>query len=165
MSRGAIQQAMPATFPSPDSRPSHICSVVAVEVTGSKRTVVVLTLVAGGEHAFIGGMQASPDFTIPDSWRERIAQSRALFVEGYAFAELSPGMVLDAIATAQAAGTPIFFDPGPEVHNLSQEWLELALSASRVVLLTAEEAALATGIEDPVLAAQRLLCFGPEWVW
>lgn len=138
--------------------------VSAVEVTASKRTVVVLTLVAGGEHTFIGGMQASPDLTIPDLWVQRIAQSRALFVEGYAFAELSPGMVIDALATAQAAGTPIFFDPGPEVHNLGRAWLELALAASRVVLLTAEEAALATGIDDPVLAAQRLLDFGPAWV-
>ena len=138
--------------------------VSAVEVTASKRTVVVLTLVAGGQHTFIGGMQASPDLTIPDLWKQRIADSRALFVEGYAFAELSPGMVLDAIATAQAAGTPIFFDPGPEVHNLGKERLELILAASRVVLLTAEEAALATGIDDPVQAAQRLLGFGPEWV-
>ncbi|MCL4832742.1 MAG: hypothetical protein KJZ86_09885 [Caldilineaceae bacterium] len=138
--------------------------VSAVEISTQKRTVVVLTLVAGGEHTFIGGMQASPDAAIPDDWRERIRHSRALFVEGYAFAELSPGMVIDAIATAQAAGTPIFFDPGPEVHNLGKERLELALSASRVVLLTAEEAALTTGIDDPVQAAQRLLGFGPEWV-
>ena len=138
--------------------------VSAVEVSAQKRTVVVLTLVAGGEHTFIGGMSASPDLTIPDDWRERIRRSRALFVEGYAFAELSPGMVLDAIATAQAADTPIFFDPGPEVHNLGEERLGLVLSASRVVLLTAEEAALATGIDDPVPAAQRLLAFGPEWV-
>ncbi len=138
--------------------------VSAVEISPQKRTVVVLTLVAGGEHTFIGGMQASPDLTIPDNWRERIRHSQALFVEGYAFAELSPGMVLDAIATAQAAGTPIFFDPGPEVHNLGQERLELALSASRVVVLTAEEAALATGSDDPLEAARRLLSFGPEWV-
>ena len=109
-------------------------------------------------------MSASPDLAIPDGWRERIGRSRALFVEGYAFAELSPGMVLDAIATAQAAGTPIFFDPGPEIHNLGQARLESALSASRVVLLTAEEATLATGINDPVQAAQQLLDFGPEWV-
>jgi sugar/nucleoside kinase (ribokinase family) len=138
--------------------------VSAVEVTPQKRTVVVLTLVAGGQHTFIGGMQASPDLTIPDGWRERIGRSRALFVEGYAFAELSPGMVLDAIATAQAAGTSIFFDPGPEIHNLGQERLERALSASRVVLLTAEEMALATGSDDLVQAARQLLGFGPEWV-
>lgn len=138
--------------------------VSAVEVSGEKRTVVVLTLVAGGEHTFIGGMQASPDLTISDEWRRRISESRALFVEGYAFAELSPGMVIDAIATAQAAGTPIFFDPGPEIHNLGQERLELALSASRVVLLTGEEARLATGSDNLVQAAQRLLEFGPEWV-
>ncbi|MBX3052127.1 MAG: hypothetical protein KF753_11665 [Caldilineaceae bacterium] len=138
--------------------------VSAVDVSDQKRTVVVLTLVAGGEHTFIGGMQASLDLTIPDSWRECIGRSRALFVEGYAFAELSPGMVLDAIATAQAAGTPIFFDPGPEIHNLGQARLESALSASRVVLLTAEEAARATGIDDLTQAAQHLLGFGPEWV-
>ena len=138
--------------------------VSAVEISPQKRTVVVLTLVAGGEHTFIGGMQASPDLTIPDNWRERIRHSQALFVEGYAFAELSPGMVSDAIATAQAAGTPIFFDPGPEIHNLGEERLALALSASRVVLLTAEEAALATGMDDPMQAARRLLGFGPEWV-
>jgi len=138
--------------------------ISAVEVTESKRTVVVLTLVAGGEHTFIGGMSASPDLTIPDGWRERIGRSRALFVEGYAFAELSPGMVLDAIAAAQTVDTPIFFDPGPEVHNLGEERLGMALSASRVVLLTTGEATLATGIDDPVQAAQRLLDFGPEWV-
>jgi sugar/nucleoside kinase (ribokinase family) len=138
--------------------------VSAVEVAAQKRTVVVLTLVAGGEHTFIGGMSASPDLTIPDAWRQKIGASRALFVEGYAFAELSPGMTIDAIATAQAAGTPVFFDPGPEVHNIGQERLELALAASRVALLTAEEAALATGVDDPVQAARRLLDFGPEWV-
>jgi len=138
--------------------------VSAVEVSAQKRTVVVLTLVAEGEHTFIGGMSASPDLTIPDEWRRLIGSSRALFVEGYAFAELSPGMVLDAIATAQAAGTPIFFDPGPEVHNLGKERLGLALAASRVVLLTGEEAALATGLDDPIAAGRRLLEFGPEWV-
>lgn len=138
--------------------------VSAVEVSPQKRTVVVLTLVAGGEHTFIGGMQASPDLTIPDGWKKLIAGSRALFVEGYAFAELSPGMVVDALATAQAAGTPVFFDPGPEIHNLGAERMELALAASRVVLLTAEEAALATGLDDPVAAARLLLTRGPEWV-
>ena len=138
--------------------------VSAVEVSAQKRTVVVLTLVAEGEHTFIGGMSASPDLTIPDEWRRLIGSSRALFVEGYAFAELSPGMVLDAIATAQAAGTPIFFDPGPEVYNLGKERLGLALAASRVVLLTGEEAALATGLDDPIAAGRRLLEFGPEWV-
>ncbi|MBI3961011.1 MAG: hypothetical protein HY328_19535 [Chloroflexi bacterium] len=138
--------------------------VSAVEVSSEKRTVVVLTLVAGGQHTFIGGMSASPDLTIPPRWREMIRHSRALFVEGYAFAELSPGMVSDAIAAARAAGTPIFFDPGPEVHNLGDERLALALCASRVVLLTAEEAALAAGIDDPVQAARRLLRFGPQWV-
>ncbi len=138
--------------------------VSAVEVSSQKRTVVVLTLVAGGEHTFIGGMSASPDLTIPDGWRRLIGESRALFVEGYAFAELSPGMVSDAIATAQVAGTPLFFDPGPEVHNLGEERLALALSASRVVLLTAKEAALATGIDDPAQAARRLRGYGPDWV-
>lgn len=138
--------------------------VSAVEVSAQKRTVVVLTLVAGGQHTFIGGMSAAPDLTIADEWRRLIGASRALFVEGYAFAELSPGMVIDAIATAQATDTPIFFDPGPEIHNLGQERLELALSASRVVLLTAEEAGLATGIDDPVQAARRLLAYGPEWL-
>lgn len=138
--------------------------VSAVEISPRKRTVVVLTLVAGGEHTFIGGMQASPDATIPDDWKALIGASRALFVEGYAFAELSPGMVLDALATAEAAGTPVFFDPGPEVHNLGRERLERALAASRVVLLTEEEAAQATGLDDAIAAARLLLTHGPEWV-
>lgn len=138
--------------------------VSAVQISPDKRTVVVLTLVAGGQHTFIGGMIASPDLTIPESWKALIASSRALFIEGYAFAELSPGMVIDAIGTAQAAGTPIFFDPGPEVHNLGKERLELALAASRVVLLTADEAALATGLAETEAAARALLSYGPEWV-
>ena len=73
-------------------------------------------------------------------------------------------MVGGARATAQAAGTPFFFDPGPVIHNLGAERMELTLAASRVVLLTAEEAALATGLDDPVAAARLLLTRGPEWV-
>lgn len=138
--------------------------VKAVERAADKQTVVVLTLVADGQHVFLGGMVPGPDTGIPSAWRDIIAQSRALFVEGYAFAELSPDMVMDGICTARAAGVPIFFDLGPEMCTIDPAQLAEALEASQVLLMTEEEAATVTGANDARTSAQRLRRRPEQWV-
>ncbi|RME58629.1 MAG: hypothetical protein D6790_11670 [Caldilineae bacterium] len=138
--------------------------VAGVERSGDKQTVVVVTLVAGGQHTFLGGMVPTPVTEIPSTWREAIAASRALFVEGYAFTELSPGMVMDAIRTARAAGAPVFFDLGPELAAVDAGLLAETLETAQVLLLTEEEAAAVTGAADASTAARRLRRRPDQWV-
>ncbi len=127
-------------------------------------TVAVVLVAPGGEHVFIGGGAGYPDQELPQSWRALIHQSRVLFVEGYAFTDLSPALVLEAVKAAQEAGTILFFDPGPQFEPVVAEALAETVAASQVLLLTQEEAQELTGLADPRAAAEHFRRQGPAWV-
>lgn len=139
--------------------------VAGVDCRPEWHTTVALALVApNGEHVFIGGGAGYPDHSIPELWRTLIADARALFVEGYAFTDLSVEMVLNAVAWAREAGTRIVFDPGPIFEPVPADVIDKTVAASHVILLTAEEAEELTGIRDPASAADAILNRGPELV-
>ncbi len=128
-------------------------------------TVAVVLVAPGGEHVFIGGGAGYPDQELPPDWRALIQESRVLFVEGYAFTDLSPALVLEAVQAAQEAGTLIFFDPGPQFEpGPVAEALSQTVAASQVLLLTQEEAQELTGLADPRAAAEHFRRQGPVWV-
>jgi sugar/nucleoside kinase (ribokinase family) len=128
-------------------------------------TTVALALVApNGEHVFIGGGTGYADPGIPEAWRKMIGNSRTLYVEGYAFTDLSVKMVLDALAWAGKTDTQIIFDPGPVFEPVPADIIERTVAASQAILLTDEEAGELTGILDPEGAADAILKRGPDLV-
>ncbi|KAG8663330.1 fructokinase-1 isoform X2 [Manihot esculenta] len=100
-----------------------------------------------------------------------IKQSKVLFCNGYGFDELSPSLMVSALDYAVEVGTSVFFDPGPRGRSLStgtpeeQKALHHFLKMSDVLLLTSDEAESLTGIEDPLLAGQKLLMSGIRTKW
>ncbi|XP_060180977.1 probable fructokinase-4 [Lycium barbarum] len=101
-----------------------------------------------------------------------IRKSKILFCNGYDFDELSPSLLESALEYAVESGTSIFFDPGPRGKSLiagrpeEQRAIGKLLRMSEVLLLTSDEAASLTGINDPILAGQELLKNGvcTKWV-
>ncbi|VFQ91209.1 unnamed protein product [Cuscuta campestris] len=99
-----------------------------------------------------------------------IKRSKILFCNGYDFDEFSPRLLQSALDCAIDARTSIFFDPGPRVTLLSgkpeeQRVFDMFLKLSDVLLLTSEEVALLTGIENPIKAGQELLKKGVHTRW
>lgn len=74
-----------------------------------------------------------------------IQRSKALFVNGFIFDELTPSVVVAAMKCAQEAGGAVFFDPGPRAYTVfrgsaqTRHILEQLLCVCDVLLLTAEE--------------------------
>ncbi|KAJ8558130.1 hypothetical protein K7X08_004896 [Anisodus acutangulus] len=129
-------------------------------------------------HGFCSRADFSADPAF--SWMSRLStevkmaikKSKILFCNGYDFDELSPSLLESAIECAVESGTSIFFDPGPRGKSLiagkpeEQKAIGKLLMMSEVLLLTSEEAASLTGINDPILAGQELLKNGvcTKWV-
>lgn len=129
-------------------------------------------------HGFCSRADFSADPAF--SWMSRLStevkmairKSKILFCNGYDFDELSPNLLESAIECAVESGTSIFFDPGPRGKSLiagrpkEQRTIRKLLRMSEVLLLTSEEAASLTGINNPILAGQELLNNGvcTKWV-
>ncbi|KAK4732040.1 hypothetical protein R3W88_025028 [Solanum pinnatisectum] len=129
-------------------------------------------------HGFCSRADFSADPAF--SWMSRLStevkmairKSKILFCNGYDFDELSPSLLESALECAVESGTSIFFDPGPRGRSLiagrpeEQRTIGKLLRMSEVLLLTSEEAASLTGINDPILAGQELLNNGvcTKWV-
>ena len=133
-----------------------------------KATTYALVLsVANGEHVFIGdrGDPASGPAVFPSSWQKVIAGADAILLAGWNYLSLGAAPNLVAAELAQAAGVPIFFDPGPEVLDIPPDWMHRQLAASTVTLLTREEAHLILGHDgEPEIMAAEILALGPEIV-
>ncbi|XP_002969304.2 probable fructokinase-4 isoform X1 [Selaginella moellendorffii] len=105
---------------------------------------------------------------LPPKAESVIQNSKALHFNGFAFDELLPSAILSAVDCAHAAGNAVFFDPGPRGESLFRQdrsTLERILTLSDVLLLTADEAATLTGIDDPYAAATALLDNGMHTKW
>eukprot|EP00271_Cylindrocystis_brebissonii_P011651 TRINITY_DN29553_c0_g1_i1.p1 TRINITY_DN29553_c0_g1~~TRINITY_DN29553_c0_g1_i1.p1 ORF type:complete len:658 (+),score=84.84 TRINITY_DN29553_c0_g1_i1:410-2383(+) len=136
---------------------------------GGETLAVWVLIDPNHEHAFASrfDFNSDPVFsrvqTLPEHCKPYIQEARALYVNGFTFDELPPRGVLSALQCAYAAGTAIFFDPGPRTGTLlrgkpeAQEALNELLRLCSVLLLTADEALVLTGQEEPMAAAQQLL--------
>ncbi|KAH8947085.1 hypothetical protein BDL97_11G022100 [Sphagnum fallax] len=129
------------------------------------------------QHAFCSrfDFNKNPAFSrikqLPAGAKSVIQKSKALFVNGFAFDELAPSVVLDAMMCAQEAGCAVAFDPGPRAHTLfrstvhNRNILEQLLCLCDILLLTADEAEVLTGMADPLDSATALLSRGKLSKW
>ncbi|MCA9901102.1 MAG: carbohydrate kinase family protein [Anaerolineales bacterium] len=98
---------------------------------------------AAGQHLFLGrhGKMQLQDGRFPQTWRNTIQSANGLILDGWNYAGLGSAGNLEAMAIAEAANIPIFFDPGPVIPSMPKAWLERMMQAT-VVLLTSDEAQL-----------------------
>ena len=94
-----------------------------------------------------------------------IAASRALYTDGYTLRDiLAPDDIFAAFASARAAGTPSFFDPGPSVEFIPRD-TSSARSPPRMSCCSTEaEAAWLIGEQGREEAARALLALGATTV-
>jgi len=132
---------------------------------GSSSTTVIVLTDETGRHVFLGGYGLGPAITLPEIWRDILTEAHAVFVSGYTLQEKRlAAAALEAMALAHAKGAPVFFDPGPEMVNLTLEQRETILKTSDAILLTEEEIPLmADGVEGTD-AARGLMAAGPRLV-
>lgn len=121
---------------------------------------------AVGEHIFLGG---GADLRLrngrfPQQWRDSIKTANGLLIYGWNYRLMGAEGNLEAMAAAEAAKIPIFFDPGPEIGLMSTAWLKRMLQ-SDVVLLTYEEAQLIVQEPlEPAAMAERIHQMGAKLV-
>lgn len=137
-----------------------------VAVPGERKTVLCVVVTdKAGQHVFLGIKDDHPPERCPPQWQALVRRARSVFTTGYTLRDmLNPEDVLDLLATARAAGVPIFFDPGPSITALSPQMLQRALDVSTVLLLTDEEARHVTQARDAAGAARELLARRPDVV-
>jgi sugar/nucleoside kinase (ribokinase family) len=141
-------------------------SLAETSVSPERATVLCIVLADDlSQHVYLGIKDDIGRWPFPAHWHDVIAASRALYTDGYTLRDiLAPDDIFAAFATARAAGTPSFFDPGPSAEFIPRETLERALVASDVLLLTEPEAALLVDNLSREATAKALLAFGPTTV-
>lgn len=117
------------------------------------------------QHVYLGVKDNKGLWPFPSSWHDVIRDSRALYTDGYTLRDvLAPDDVLAAMATARAAGAPVFFDPGPSVEFVPRSTMDRAIAASDVLLIAEPELDLLAPGAEATVAAQTLLALGPSLV-
>ena len=141
-------------------------SLAETAVCPERATVLCIVLSDTlGQHVYLGIKDDLGLWPFPADWHAVIGQARALYTDGYTLRDiLAPADVFAAFATARAAGTPSFFDPGPSVEFIPRETLVRALAASDVLLLTEPEAAALVGEKIRKKTAHALLALGATTV-
>jgi sugar/nucleoside kinase (ribokinase family) len=137
-----------------------------VAVCPERSTVLCIVLADRlNQHVYLGIKDDLGLWPFPQDWHAVIQQSRALYTDGYTLRDLlAPNDVFAALATARAAGAPIFFDPGPSVEFIPRQQRERALAATDVLLLAEPEAAFLSPLQNRVELTRSLLALGPSVV-
>lgn len=144
---------------SEDVKIAHVSNV-----PGSTSTVVmVLTDQESGEHTFIGSYGSGEEVPYPSGLDATIAQSDALFLQGYTLSEkrIVP-MAFRAVDRATAAGVPIYLDVGPFMAFVTPENVVRILEHAEVVMMTDDEISLVAGEHQGTDAYDYLLSVGPR---
>jgi sugar/nucleoside kinase (ribokinase family) len=133
--------------------------------TNASETPVAAVIVdSQGEPAYLG---YRGDLTIEEllpEWSQAIANSEALFADGWEDQPHEHQVILAGLEAAKQAQVPSFFDPGPGNPDLSLAWHEQAARLATVVLATESEASRLTGLPDPLASAKALLEAGPSLI-
>lgn len=120
-----------------------------------------------GAHTFLSKFPSAvfaPDINLD----EIIEQCKSFYLSGYSMAGskdlpmVQRGMEL--IRRFRQAGKMIFFDPGPRVKAIDEEFLKEILQSSDMICYNAEEATLQTGYESVEGAATELARVCPNIV-
>jgi sugar/nucleoside kinase (ribokinase family) len=133
---------------------------------GSVNMTVLVMIDAVGEHVFLVHRGHGQMLQIGDTERALISAADAYLVPGYSLHEPRVGPVaIDALNIAQAAKVPVFSDLGPIVGDPSLREAALAVNAaSRMAVLTEDEALTFTGAADASSAARWLQSHGAREV-
>jgi sugar/nucleoside kinase (ribokinase family) len=127
-----------------------------------RQTVVCVVVTdKAGQHVFLGIKDDKPPERCPQEWKDTIRQTRSIFTTGYTLRDLlHTEDSVELLHLGKSHNIPVFFDPGPSIEFIPKPTLMDALRATRVLLLTAEEAKfLVDG--DAAEASRQLLDFGP----
>ena len=119
-----------------------------------------------GAHLFLGsrGDLRLQNGRFPSQWRDIIKAADGLIIYGWNNLSQGPEANLEAMKAAEEANIPIFFDPGPEIPDMSPAWLARMMQ-SNVVLLTYEEAQMIVQeLLPPIEMAERIRQMGSELV-
>jgi len=139
--------------------------ISGVVVTRGGETPVAGVIVdRSGEPAYLGYPGRPSIRSLPMEWKARLTAAEAVFADGWVDDDGIPGLILEGMRVAAAAGVPCFFDPGPgnPLHDLS--WHREAGALARVLLATEEEAVRLGGLADPFESARELLRRGSKMV-
>jgi sugar/nucleoside kinase (ribokinase family) len=111
---------------------------------------------AGGERTFVTSLGAE---SVRESaaWDPvRVRAGDAVYVSGYGLVAPESGAILGAWAAGLPAEVLLFVDPGPLIADIPDAVLGPVLSRCDWWSCNQREAALLTGVSDPVEAARRL---------
>lgn len=135
-----------------------------VRSEGGETPVAGVVVDSSGEPAYLGyrGQLLVDEFQ--SAWTEQITGASAFFADGWEDHTHEHDLVLRGLQTAQEAGVPTFFDPGPGNPEFDLQWQREAVRLTTVLLATEAEASRLTGLPDPLASAKALLEEGPELV-
>ncbi len=131
---------------------------------GQETPVAGVVVDARGEPAYLGYPGNLRLAELPEAWRETIAKSQGLFVDGWVDYQEASGVILGGLRSAREGEVPSFFDPGPGNPAVDNAWHTEAAALATVLIATEEEARALSGITDPFASAEALLSRGPQLV-
>ena len=141
------------------------CDISGITITAGGSTPVAGVLIdTTAEPAYLGHPGKLQVKSMPEEWRKAIAKAEAVFADGWAEYDFVPSIILEAFHAAQAAGVPVFFDPGPGNPDIDNSWWQTTIELATVVLLNQAEASKITGKADAVEAGEELISRGPQLV-
>jgi sugar/nucleoside kinase (ribokinase family) len=117
---------------------------------------VVAVVDAGGERTFLTSRGAEAALTEWDLAPVAAEPGDAVYLSGYGLVHPSNRAALLGWVQRLGDDTVVFFDPGPLAGSLPADVLDPVLARSDWVTCNAREAALLTGVADPLGAAGRL---------
>lgn len=124
-----------------------------VEGVGTSGTLIIN--VQGEDRRFIHTLGANAVFSTRDISLDAVRQARVLYVGGYLLMDaLRPDALAEIFGQARSAGVKTVLDivlPSPESHWAK---LEPVLGETDVFLPNEDEAAVITGLKDPIEQAQ-----------
>lgn len=132
---------------------------------GANTTLVLVLADRKGTHAFIGVHGAGMGLLPADVDPGYVKNSRALYLSGYSLmAPIERNAAMKALYTAEEAGIPIFFDPGPILHLIPSKVLLEAIGSSEAVLPNLTEAKMITRSEELKESSESILKMGAKTV-
>jgi sugar/nucleoside kinase (ribokinase family) len=121
-------------------------------------TGFVVTLVDdGGERTFVTSRGAEAGVTAEDLAGVSAGPRDAVYLSGYSFVYPMNRRALVEWLDRLAEGNVVFFDPGPLADSVPAEVLDRVMRRADWVTCNAREAAMLTGLDDPVAAMQALV--------
>ncbi len=114
-------------------------------------TQVIVLVSQSGEHVFLGKYGHGGTIKFDQADARLIARSGAIFFAGYTLCEARLiDLTLASLQIAKQNNIPVYFDPGPQISDVSLDLRDTILPLIDTVLLTEEEVRLLTsnGVSD-----------------